>query len=49
MITIKNEEQIQALRETGKIHAQILDSLEAMIRPGISTIDLDKEAYRLVS
>ena len=49
MITIKTPEQIEALRETGKIHAQILDKLQMMIKPGISAADLDKEAYRLVS
>jgi methionyl aminopeptidase len=48
MITIKTAEQIEALRETGKLHAQILDTLEAMIKPGLSAFDLDVEAYRLV-
>jgi len=47
-ITIKTKDQIDALRETGKIHAQILDSLEEMVRPGISTMDLNNEAHRQV-
>lgn len=48
-ITIKTPEQIEALRATGKIHAQILDTLQAMIKPGISTMDLNNEAHRLVT
>ena len=49
MITIKNAEQIEALRETGKIHAEILDKLEAMTKPGITAMDLNNKAHRLVT
>ena len=48
MVTIKTPEQIEALTVTGKMHAEILDRLEAMIRPGLSAMELNDEAHRLV-
>ena len=47
-IIIKTKEQIDILREAGKIHGEILDRLEKFIKPGMSTMDLNKEAERLV-
>lgn len=48
MITIKTKEDIKILREGGKRHAEILQVLKAMVKPGISTRKLDEEAYRLI-
>lgn len=48
MITIKTKEDIQKLREGGKRHAEILQALKAMVRPGISAKALDDEARRLI-
>lgn len=42
MIIIKSEEEIQLMRESGKVTAFILKELESFIRPGISTADIDK-------
>src|SRR5690606_21226198 len=39
---------IAILREAGKIHAQILDSLETMVIPGVSGMQLNNVAERLV-
>ena len=47
-IIIKTPEQIEKLRQAGKIHAEILNTLEKFIKPGISAIDLNNEAERLV-
>ncbi len=47
-IIIKNEEQIQKLRECGSIHAQILNELEKLIKPGVSAQFLNDEAERMV-
>jgi len=47
-IIIKTKEQIKVLREAGKIHANILDQLEKYIKPGITAIELNNEADRLV-
>lgn len=48
MITIKTKEDIQKLREGGKRHAEILQALKAMVKPGISAKELDDEARRLI-
>lgn len=48
MIRIKTAEDIEKLREGGKHHAEILNKLAAMVKPGISSIELDDEAENLV-
>jgi methionyl aminopeptidase len=37
----KTEAEIQAMRECGKIHAQIFDGLKKQIKPGVSEKELD--------
>ncbi len=48
MIRIKTKEDIQKLREGGKRHAEILDLLKNMVKPGVTAKELDDEAYRLI-
>ena len=48
MITIKNKQEIQALREGGKILAGILEKIAKKVKPGISTADLEKMACDLI-
>jgi methionyl aminopeptidase len=48
MITIKTEEQIEIMRQGGKILAKIMEELEKEVRPGVSTEALDKAASDLV-
>ncbi len=48
MITIKTKEEIEILREGGKRHAEILNKLVDMVKPGISAKELNDEAYRLI-
>lgn len=48
MIIIKTEEEIAIMREGGNILAIILSKLKGMVKPGISTEDLEKEANRLI-
>lgn len=48
MISIKTPEEIKILREGGKKLASVLYSVAKMAKPGIKTIDLDKEAERLI-
>lgn len=45
MITVKTSEQIEKMREAGRITAGALREVEKHIRPGISTLDLDKIAH----
>ena len=45
MITIKTPEQVEHMREAGKIVAEVLDLMEKNVRPGVSTAELDKIAH----
>ncbi|HNU75200.1 MAG TPA: type I methionyl aminopeptidase [Deltaproteobacteria bacterium] len=44
MIIIKSEYEIAIMREANRILAQLFEHISPMILPGISTIELDKEA-----
>jgi methionyl aminopeptidase len=48
MIIIKTEQEIQNMREGGKHHAEILQKIAKLVRPGISTWELDQAAEKLV-
>ena len=45
MITIKTPEQIEHMREAGKIVAEVLEEISKHIKPGVSTYELDKIAH----
>lgn len=45
MITIKTEEQLALMRESGKLTKNVLDLIGREIRAGMTTKDLDKLAY----
>lgn len=45
MITIKTEEQIAKMRESGKITKNVLDLIGKTIKSGMTTKELDKIAY----
>lgn len=44
MISLKSERELQQMRKSGAIVAQILDEMVKMVEPGISTGDLDSFA-----
>lgn len=48
MITIKTKEEITILREGGKRHALILAEIAKMVRPGVTTKELNDKAHELV-
>jgi len=48
MITIKNKEEIKTMSEGAKILAKIMRELIKMVKPGISTEELDKAAEGLI-
>lgn len=48
MVTIKTLEEIKIIAEGGKILAKIMKELEKIVKPGISTRELDKVAEDLV-
>lgn len=48
MITIKTKEEIQKLREGGQRHAEILRKLKSFIKPGVTSVELDDMAYKMI-
>lgn len=48
MITIKTESQIEKMRKAGELLHSVLDALRAEIKPGITTLHLDRMAERLI-
>jgi methionyl aminopeptidase len=48
MVTIKRPEEIAKMRRAGAILAEILDELEAALRPGVTTAELDEIAERMI-
>ena len=48
MITIKKEKEIELMRVAGSITAGALDEISKHIKPGISTLELDKIANKLI-
>ncbi len=48
MIPIKTADEIQRMRESCLIAATVLDKLVSIVRPGISTYELDQEGKRLI-
>src|SRR5262245_33481759 len=48
MIIRKSKAEIEKMRVAGQIVARVLDRLSAMVEPGITTLDLDQEAERMI-
>ena len=44
MIILKSKQEIELMRESGKIVAETHEILRAAIQPGISTLELDRIA-----
>ena len=49
MITIKNQKEIDKMREAGDITIRAIELVGQHIRPGISTKELDKIAYDVIT
>ena len=48
VVTIKSKEEIQLMRDAGKILAEVHNQLEEFIAPGISTLDIDKKGEEII-
>ncbi len=48
MIIKKRPEEIEAMAAAGAIHTKVLDLLSRKIRPGVTTLELDKAAEKLI-
>ena len=47
-VTIKSEKEIELMREAGSILAIVHEELRDFVRPGISTMDIDKKGYEII-
>lgn len=48
MIVLKSIEEIAIMRDANRIVAEVMEHLRNMIQPGISTIEMDREAEALI-
>ncbi|MCC7299515.1 MAG: M24 family metallopeptidase, partial [Verrucomicrobia bacterium] len=48
MIIIKTSADLDAMRRVGRMTARVRDELAAMVRPGITTLDLGNAAFELI-
>ena len=48
-ITLKDQSEISAMREGGKILGTVLSELESMVKPGISTLQLNAAAEKMMT
>ena len=47
-VMIKDQEAFEKMRRAGKIVAEVLQEMQRLIKPGISTADLDKAAEEII-
>lgn len=47
-VTIKSEHEIELMREAGRILAIVHDEMAKIIRPGISTLDIDRKGEEVI-
>ena len=47
-VSIKSEREIELMREAGRILARVDEELGKMIKPGISTLDIDRAGERMI-
>ena len=48
MIEVKNEHEIQLMRNAGRVTAAVLKKMTEAVEPGISTLDLDAIAEKTI-
>ena len=48
MITVKTPEEIEKMRAAGKVVAEVLEEMEKYVKPGVSTLELDKIAHEII-
>lgn len=48
MITIKSDRQIEKMRLAGALLHEVLEALRQMIEPGVTTLELDQAAERMI-
>lgn len=49
MIPIKNDREIAQMRAAGRVASEVLDKLESLVTPGMSTRDIDEAAAQFIA
>lgn len=47
-VTIKSEREIELMREAGKILAQVHEALGKELKPGMSTLEVDRRGEEMI-
>lgn len=47
-IVIKSQDEIELMREAGRVNAQALEAVKALVRPGVTTADLNAAADEVI-
>lgn len=47
-VTIKSEKEIELMREAGRILAVVHEELKELVKPGVSTLDIDRKANEII-
>ena len=47
-VTIKSKEEIQCMRDAGKILAEVHEKLAEIIAPGITSLEIDRKGDELM-
>ena len=47
-VTIKSKEEIQCMRDAGKILAEVHEKLAEIIAPGITSLEIDRKGEELI-
>jgi methionyl aminopeptidase len=48
MIEVKNDSELQKMREAGKVTAAVLKLMTELVKPGVSTWELDAAAEKTI-
>ncbi len=49
MIVLKSKQEIALMREAGRLNAQAIELVRGMVKPGVSTAELDAAAYEFIT
>ncbi|MDB4349896.1 type I methionyl aminopeptidase [Omnitrophica bacterium] len=49
MISLKSKEEIELMKKAGRVIAKALGDIEKIIRPGMTTIELDKKTKKIIT
>lgn len=47
-ISIKSEKEIELMRESGRILAKVHEELKTLVRPEVTTLEIDKACYEII-